>query len=396
MKKVTDLLKALHFNPCVIATALLIALSVQSAYAQNTNAVKQLTVKSISGLKYIDTYVLPHNSQFEGTTVGGLSGIDYDPYSKCYYLICDDRSNINPSRFYTAQLRIDAKGIDSVAITRVDTLFQKDGSAYPKLARHATKTVDPEAMRYNAATKRLTWTSEGERIINATDTVLINPAISIISKRGRMEDAIEIPENLKMQAVESGPRRNGVLEGLTFANDYRNLYVSLEDPLYQDGPQAALTQNNAFTRIYKFDLNTKKNTAQYAYKLEHVAKPSLSENGQVNNGVTDILWLGGDSFMVTERSYSGGPGANIKVFLVSFKQADNILAVKSLRETPASHPAQKTLLLNMDDLGTYIDNVEGATLGPKLPNGHQSVVFVVDNNFSTAEKSQFLLFEVVP
>jgi hypothetical protein len=48
----------------------------------------------------------------------------------------------------------------------------------------------------------------------------------------------------------------------------------------------------------------------------------------------------------------------------------------------------------MDKLGRLIDNVEGATLGPRLPNGKRSLLFVADDNFSSLQKTQFLLFEV--
>ena len=50
----------------------------------------------------------------------------------------------------------------------------------------------------------------------------------------------------------------------------------------------------------------------------------------------------------------------------------------------------------MDDLGRYIDNIEGVTFGPVLPNGHESVIFIADNNFSPLEKTQVFLFEVIP
>jgi hypothetical protein len=58
--------------------------------------------------------------------------------------------------------------------------------------------------------------------------------------------------------------------------------------------------------------------------------------------------------------------------------------------------APKRLLLNMDDLGIAIDNVEGITFGPMLPNGHRSLIFVSDNNFNDKQKTQFFLFEVLP
>ena len=48
----------------------------------------------------------------------------------------------------------------------------------------------------------------------------------------------------------------------------------------------------------------------------------------------------------------------------------------------------------MDDLGIYIDNIEGVTFGPILPDGKRSLLFISDNNFSPLEKTQVLLFEI--
>ncbi|MBB5638014.1 hypothetical protein HDE68_003940 [Pedobacter cryoconitis] len=358
---------------------------------------KQQLLPAFSSLKYINTYVLPHNLQYKGTTVGGLSAIDFDPESKLYYMISDDRSTINPARFYTAKITLSASGISEVTINGVKTLYQKDGSTYPKLTVSATRTTDPEAMRFNGVTKQLIWTSEGERILKNGDTTLIDPTINIISTQGKYVDSIPLPDNLRMHTIESGPRRNGVLEGLTFADDFKSLYVNLEEPLYQDGPRAEFVRNKAFIRIYKFDLKTKLNTAQYAYELEPVAVRPVKEGGEYNNGIPDILWLGNNRMLITERSYSAGhDGANIKVFLADLQDATNVIYTKSLKDNPASHPVKKKLLLNMDDLGIYIDNIEGATLGPVLPNGHQTVIFVADNNFYKREQSQFMLFEVIP
>ena len=55
---------------------------------------------------------------------------------------------------------------------------------------------------------------------------------------------------------------------------------------------------------------------------------------------------------------------------------------------------EKSLLLNLDVLGIPLDNVEGMTFGPSLPDGRRSLVLVSDNNFSPAAFTQFLLFSV--
>ena len=85
-----------------------------------------------------------------------------------------------------------------------------------------------------------------------------------------------------------------------------------------------------------------------------------------------------------------------KIFSIDLKDATNIQNIPSLQTTKPFKPAVKKLLLNMDDLGMYTDNIEGMTFGPDLPNGHKTLVFVADNNFNLFEKTQFLLFEVIP
>jgi hypothetical protein len=187
-----------------------------------------------------------------------------------------------------------------------------------------------------------------------------------------------------------------VLEGMSFADNYRSLFVNVEEPLYEDGPRADLTDNNAYIRILKFDAASKKNIAQYAYKLEPVAYPATPATAFKINGVPDILSIGDNKFLVIERSFSTGKQAcTIRVFITSLDAATDIKDIPSLKANANFTAATKKLLLNMDDLGIYIDNIEGVTFGPTLPNGHKTLVFVADNNFDIKEKAQLLLFEVM-
>jgi len=113
------------------------------------------------------------------------------------------------------------------------------------------------------------------------------------------------------------------------------------------------------------------------------------------NGIPDILSVGKDKLMVLERSYSTGrPACTIKVFLADLSSAENINDIASLKNRPGVKFISKKLLLNMDSLGFYIDNIEGVTFGPILPNGKRSLLFVADNNFNPLQKTQFLLFEI--
>lgn len=348
-------------------------------------------------LKFLGEYDVPNAKQFEGTTVGGLSGIDYDKNRDVYYLISDDRSAINPARFYSAKIQVSEAGIDRVEFTAVTSLKTKEGATYPNSKQDPVHTPDPEALRYDSLNDQMVWSSEGERIIRAGNIVLEDPGITLIEKNGNYKDSFELPGNMHMHATENGPRRNGVFEGITFTEDYKYLFVSVEEPIYEDGPRAGVNDTTAWIRLIKFDTETRKAIAQYAYKVEPVAFPALPANAFKINGVSDVLYAGENKLMIIERSFSTGKlTCTVRVFLADLNAATNIADISSLRDQLNIKPASKKLLLNMDGLGRYIDNIEGVTFGPNLANGHRTLIFVADDNFSPLEKNQFLLFEVIP
>ena len=350
---------------------------------------------NIGSLNYLDSYEIPFNLKYKNTTVGGLSGIDYDAKNDWYYMISDDRSDKNPARFYKSKIFISQRGIDSLAFIDVENMLQPDGKIYPNNLQDRFKVPDPEAIRYNPKKNFLVWSSEGERIVKANDTVMINPSVIMMRPDGKYVDSFALPENMKMNATEKGPRRNGVFEGMTFADNYKTLYANVEEPLYEDGPRADVMDNDAFIRIIKFDVKDKKSIAQYAYKLAPVAFAAKPENEFKINGVPDILSLGNDKLLVIERSFSTGRlPCTIRVFIADLNDATDISMI-TLKDNHSFKAAKKTLLLNMDDLGIYTDNIEGVTFGPLLPNGHKTLLFIADNNFTIAEKAQVLLFEVI-
>jgi hypothetical protein len=350
---------------------------------------------SIQSINFLSEYTVPYNFQFENTTVGGLSGIDYDAENKVYYMICDDRSEINPARFYTARIEIRDNKIDTVIFTSKTFLKDKVGKFYPNSKENPSNVPDPEALRINKKTKHFVWSNEGERIVTDEKVILSNPSITIANKNGQFIDTFQLPANFRMQATENGPRRNGVFEGLTFSGDFKNLFISTEEPLYEDGHKAGLQDSFGIIRILKYDVATKKPIGQYAYIIDPVAYPPIVKNGFKVNGVSDILWLNENQLLVVERSFSFGIISNtIKVYLANIGSAENIEKEISLETGKSFKIISKKLLLNMDDLKMVIDNIEGVTFGPTLSNNKKSLLFVSDNNFNPQQRTQFLLFEV--
>jgi len=355
---------------------------------------KTLITEPPVSLKFLDEFDIPYNYNFRSTTVGGLSGIDYDATNNLYYLISDDRSSINPARFYTASITIKGNKIDTVQFLAVNTLMQQNGSAFQNSRQDAFHTPDPEAIRYNPKTGRLIWSSEGERVVKNDTIVLENPAIYEMNITGKIIDSFPVPSNFQMQTTEKGPRQNGVFEGLTFINNYESLLVSTEEPLYEDGPRAGLGDSSARIRIIRYNCSAKNTTGQFVYKVDPVAFPSISNSSFKINGIPDILEVDSSHILVIERSFSTGkPACTIKIYLASLNGASDVSGLASVYKAPV-HEIEKKLILNMDNLGIYIDNIEGMCWGPRLSNGHRTLIFVADNNFSPDEISQVLLFEV--
>lgn len=87
--------------------------------------------------------------------------------------------------------------------------------------------------------------------------VLENPSINEIDTDGNYIDTFILPPQLHMQEIESGRDQNGAVEGLSFSDNFRSLFVSAEEPLYDDGPREGLNDPLRIIRILKFDGKTR-------------------------------------------------------------------------------------------------------------------------------------------
>lgn len=342
-------------------------------------------------LTYLGQARLRYAAIFDGTVIGGLSAISYDPGRDCYYVISDDRSAKNPARFYTVKLRLSDTGIDGVTVTATHPLRDENGQPFGSRSLDSPPVVppDPEGIAFDAGRQRLYWSSEGERLTDSpAGPVLADPWIRIAGLDGRYLGRFAMPANLAMSAQRTGPRRNATLEGLTLTPDGRLLFAGMEGPRYDDGDPPD-RDHGALVRVTAFDLDSGGETplpsAQYAYPLEPATAPAQT------NGLTDLVALSDTQFLVVERAFSM-PSSTVRVFHAEIGNATDILAVPTLIDTPVL-PMRKTLLVDLaGEPGiSPLDNVEGITLGPTLPDGRQAVLLVSDDNFAPRQVTQFLL-----
>ncbi len=228
------------------------------AFAAQCTPVASPVVAGIGSVVTIGTATVPNDLEVDGTLVGGLSGIDYQPETGQWVAICDDRSEHAPARYYTLDLAYGEGGFTTHAVTGPVTLMQADGTPYPA----ADGSVpDPESIRFDPTSGALWYASEGSSELD------INPFVAEANPDRSLVGSLPLPELFEISSPdELGPRDNLVFEGLTFAADGESLWVAMERPLYQDVAESTADQGTP-TRITNLD--RKGNVfSQYAFPVD--------------------------------------------------------------------------------------------------------------------------------
>ena len=350
---------------------------------------------TISSLRFLGATNVSNDAQVDGTLVGGLSGIDYDPGSKEWAIISDDKSDHAPARFYLARIALDA-GAPEVTLEHAVMFQQQDGSPYPN-TKTGGEVPDPESIRFDPSGKALWWTSEGSGKLKLT------PFVRETAPDGEFIANLPVPAMFDMQDGKTvGPRDNLTFEGLSFTPGHDALWLGMETALGQDGPIATV-EAGSIARFTKFDLSGKV-VGQYAYPVDPIQAKPTGKNG--DNGVSEVLALDENRLLVIERS--GVEGADgkwtmyIRLYEADAASATDVSGVAALAGA-SYQPMKKRLILDlskMPELGSnalpFIDNIEGVSFGPNLADGNRSLVLVSDNNFNPQQVTQFLAFEVLP
>ncbi|MBE9209407.1 esterase-like activity of phytase family protein [Nostoc sp. LEGE 06077] len=359
-----------------ILTAILISILLIINFSANS--------VEISSIDFIGEAALPKKLTFQKTEVGGLSGITYDAKNDLYYAISDDRGQKAPARFYTLKINLSQGYLKNGGVVPVGVtiLLNKDGQNFPP------RTTDTEA---------ITLTNQDTVFISSEGDVekLINPFIQEFSlSSGRTITTLNIPRKfLPDKSNKTGIRNNLAFESLTITPNYQYLFTATENALIQDG---SIAKPNIGTpcRILQYNLLNQQPGSEFLYQTEPVA-PLLDIIGKFASGLPDLLALDNQGhFLSLERSFTG-LGFAIFLFQVSLADADDIHNIDSLAANSQNiRPVTKKLLLDLRTLEVALDNIEGLTLGPWLPNGQRSLILVSDNNFNSLQRTQFLAFQL--
>jgi hypothetical protein len=354
-------------------------------------------------LDFLGEYRLPKTT-FKDTPVGGLSGITYDPQQNVFYAISDDRSEFAPARFYTLKLNLDtskpeAIGIKTVEITNVTFLSDVNGETFPK------GSVDLEGIALSPE-RSLFISSEGV----TQDGV--PPFIAEFDlQTGRPKQRLPLPKRylpnepkaeaeaeaeVKTEAEPRGVDNNLGFEALTLSapssmeiEPFR-VFAATESALLQD-KEPVNPEQGAKSRLLHYFVED----GRSLLIAEHLYPQDPPMTGTKVNGLTEILAIDqGGHFLGLERSF-GATGFGAKLFQLATGGATDTSTIPSFKgELKGVERIRKQLLANLGTLDLPLDNLEAMTIGPRLPDGSQSLLVVSDDNFSNNQVTQFLLFRL--
>lgn len=339
--------------------------------------------------------------KFKDTPVGGLSALAYDRKRNKFYGLSDDRSQFAPARFYTLGVRLKRSetgeiGLEKLNVEDVTFLTDEKGKSY------AQGSIDPEGIALSPK-DTVFISSEG------VPSQGIAPFIREFDlKTGQQKQDLQIPNRYlpndptKEEQQEQPPR--GIQDNLGFealtlepgslaaaSGDPFRLFTATESALFQDSLPADSEQQTRI-RLMQYLIG---NIARPMVVTEHVYLLDPIPKGAKDNGLTELVTVDtGGHFLSLERTY-GALGAGAKIFQVATGAATDTSGIATLKvDISRINPVKKKLVLDLRTLGRYLDNLEGMTLGPRLPDGSQSLLLVSNDNFNDAQLTQFLLFRL--
>jgi Esterase-like activity of phytase len=236
------------------------------------------------------------------------------------------------------------------------------------------------------------------------------PTLTEYGRYGQFIRSLAVPDRYVPEptgALTRGARGNASFESLTLSPDGKRLFTATETALVQDGPVATFEAGtNGRILEYVARDDTYEPGLEFVYPIERIDKPSYGPGLSIN-GLVDLLAMNRTTLLALERAYvedKSKPGtglSRIRIYRVSLAGATDVSALESLKDQPGIVPVTKTLILDLSttpglspELASSLDNFEGMSLGPRLPDGRATLVLVSDDNFNASQRTWFLVFSI--
>jgi hypothetical protein len=294
---------------------------------------------------------------YEGTKVGALSGLTYDPGRNVYYALADGGVESTPARFYTLKASLEEGKLADPLLSNVTTLRNAQGKPF------TGADFDGEDI---AITRE-------DEILIASET---EPSIRRFSLQGRHLAELTLPQKFLVEP-KGYARDNGTLESLALApNDDPSLFTANEDPLTIDGPDSS--EERRPLRILRYKVRRSSGRFEPAQEFFYLTQPGQS--------VGAIAALSEHEFFVLERGER-------QIFRVSLDEGVDVSGEENLA-TSRVEPLKKELLVDLDycEMPGYDEqpygHLEGLELGPELPKGRRMLLLQTDDDFTGKHKTR--------
>lgn len=379
------------------AGAVACAASVDAQSVSNAQFVNGITVSA-------STLDQSTGSAFD-RRVGMFSGLFYDPLRGEWWGVSDRGPGGGTLPYETRVQRFTldvdrATGRISNFQIQATVKFTSQGAALSGLAPNPTSTLgrsfDPEGIAINPVNGNILVSDEyGPSLIefnrSGVEVRRFTPPANVVPR-----NAISGTPNFANDAGNTAGRvTNRGFEGLAISPDGRFAYATLQSAMYDEGGSSG-----QFTRIVKYDMATGEAVGQFAYRFE--------TTGQ-GRGVSELVALGNDKFMILERNNRGvGVGATFanadkSVFQIDLNGATDISNISITNGTlpvgvVAVGKSAKLIDLDANTLaalgGKSPEKWEGLAIGPKLDNGQYLLLAGSDNDYSVTQNAAGTQFDV--
>ena len=230
-----------------------------------------------------------------------------------------------------------------------------------------------------------------EGIVVAPDGFVVcsenGPRVFEVDRGGRLRKEIAVPPRFL------DGRRNKSVESLTRSPSGRYLFVTSEVALHGDG-DGATARLGTRVRIVRVDALGTPTTEHL-----HITDPAPDEGWDW--GVADLAALGDDDLLVLERGWKADVGNAARIYRVKLDERSLCTGTAGLA---ATRSLAKWLWVDVGDLratlappvhqpqpNPLLDNYEGMSLGPRLPDGRSSLILVSDDNGHAEQIARILV-----
>ncbi|MCO5175471.1 MAG: esterase-like activity of phytase family protein [Thermomicrobiales bacterium] len=231
---------------------------------------------------------------------------------------------------------------------------------------------------------------DGDDLLAASE---VGPTIRRFNASGQLLDEYDVPTRFRV-ASEGDGGLNETFESLAIDPAGASLWTANEKPLGSDGFDS---DGRGRVRLLQFQRDDSGFIAgtQFAY---------LTEPEQ---GLSELLVVDNTHLLALERGFSLLVGFTARVYLVSLDDATDVSAIDSLSDADVV-PVTKRLLVDLGqcpvtpdggppgDFSPLLDNFEGMTFGPTLPDGRRSLILVSDDNGQSLEVTRLIVLAVNP